>query len=58
MRIWKMSIGIGVLAVAIATVGVLTAQNTQLSGSRIKAHVRFLSSDLLKDAAWARAAVS
>src|SRR5687768_6569877 len=47
MRIWKMSIGIGVLA-AIAAVGVLTAQNTQLSGSRIKAHVRFLSSDLLE----------
>jgi Zn-dependent M28 family amino/carboxypeptidase len=47
MRIWKMSIGIGVL-VGIAAVNVLIAQNTQLSGSRIKAHVRFLSSDLLE----------
>jgi Zn-dependent M28 family amino/carboxypeptidase len=47
MRIWKMSIGIGVF-VGVAALGVLTAQNTQLSGSRIKAHVRFLSSDLLE----------
>ncbi|HYP05676.1 MAG TPA: M28 family peptidase [Bryobacteraceae bacterium] len=48
MRIWKMSIGIGVLAVLATAVGVLMAQNSQLSGSRIKAHVRFLSSDLLE----------
>ena len=47
MRIWKMSIGIGVF-VGVAALGILPAQNTQLSGSRIKAHVRFLSSDLLE----------
>lgn len=47
MRIWKMSIGIGVFA-GIAAIGILSAQNTQLQGSRIKAHVRFLSSDLLE----------
>src|SRR5919107_1803873 len=47
MRIWKMSIGIGVF-VGLATIGVLSAQNTQVQGSRIKAHVRFLSSDLLE----------
>jgi hypothetical protein len=47
MRIWKMSIGIGVF-VGIAALGVLVAQNTDISANRIKAHVRFLSSDLLE----------
>lgn len=48
MRIWNMSIGIGVLGTLATAVGVLVAQNTELAGSRIKAHVRFLSSDLLE----------
>jgi Zn-dependent M28 family amino/carboxypeptidase len=47
MRIWKKSIGIGGIAVS-GVVGVLLAQASQVSGSRIKAHVRFLSSDLLE----------
>jgi Zn-dependent M28 family amino/carboxypeptidase len=46
MRIWKKSIGIGGIAGLLA-VGVV-AQNQQISGERIKAHVRFLSSDLLE----------
>jgi hypothetical protein len=47
MRIWKMSIGIGGLAV-LAAVGLLMAQSALISGNRIKAHVKFLSSDLLE----------
>jgi hypothetical protein len=47
MRIWKKSIGIGGMAGLLA-VGVMVAQNQQISGERIKAHVRFLSSDLLE----------
>jgi Zn-dependent M28 family amino/carboxypeptidase len=47
MRIWKMSIGIGGL-VGLAAVGILMAQNSQIYGGRIKAHVKFLSSDLLE----------
>jgi Zn-dependent M28 family amino/carboxypeptidase len=47
MRIWKKSIGIGGIAV-VAAVGVVSAQAQSISGERIKAHVRFLSSDLLE----------
>jgi Zn-dependent M28 family amino/carboxypeptidase len=47
MRIWKKSIGIGSMAGVLA-IGVVVAQNQQFSGERIKAHVRFLSSDLLE----------
>lgn len=47
MRIWKKSIGIGGMA-ALLAVGVSLAQNHLISGDRIKAHVRFLSSDLLE----------
>jgi Zn-dependent M28 family amino/carboxypeptidase len=47
MAIWKKSIGIGGLAV-LAAIGVILAQNQQISGERIKAHVKFLSSDLLE----------
>lgn len=47
MRIWKKSIGIGVLLVLVG-MGVMVAQSNQIAGSRIKAHVRFLSSDLLE----------
>jgi len=44
MRIWKKSIGIGGFAAAL-----LIGQQTQtISAERIKAHVRFLSSDLLE----------
>ena len=49
MRIWKKSIGIGVMCLVMAVAaGVILAQNHQISGSRIKAHVKFLSSDLLE----------
>jgi Zn-dependent M28 family amino/carboxypeptidase len=47
MAIWKKSIGIGVIAGLIST-GLITAQNQLVSGDRIKAHVRFLSNDLLE----------
>lgn len=47
MRIWKKSIGIGVIAGLVA-MGITLAQNQLISGDRIKAHVRFLSSDMLE----------
>lgn len=47
MRIWKKSIGIGVI-VGLVAVGITLAQNHLISGDRVKAHVRYLSSDLLE----------
>lgn len=47
MAIWKKSIGIGGIA-CMAVLGVLLGQSQQVSGDRIKAHVRYLSSDLLE----------
>src|SRR3954452_1228591 len=47
MRIWNMSIGIGGMAL-VATVSIALAQGYLISGDRIKAHVRYLSSDLLE----------
>ena len=47
MRIWKKSIGIGVI-LGLVAVGITVAQSHLISGERIKAHVRFLSSDLLE----------
>src|SRR5688572_13385452 len=44
MRIWNKSIGIG----SMVFTGLLWGQDTQVTGERIKAHVRFLSSDLLE----------
>ena len=45
MRIWNKSIGIGGYGFAASP---SMGQDTQVTGSRIKAHVRFLSSDLLE----------
>jgi Zn-dependent M28 family amino/carboxypeptidase len=46
MRIWKKSIGIGGIVGLLAVC--VVAQNQQISGERIKAHVRFLANDLLE----------
>lgn len=44
MAIWKKSIGIG----GMTAIGVILAQNQQISGEHIRPHVKFLSSDLLE----------
>ena len=47
MRIWNKSIGIRAL-VAVTTATLVLGQSNQIEGNRLKAHVRFLSSDSLE----------